>query len=92
MNRSHFLTAALAAASLVLVSCNHSETPEEFQKHLQEKLIKAKSGDVISLPEGKFHLDRTLSLTVNGVTIRGQGMSSVSRFPAELCPRPASAA
>jgi len=74
MNQSHLLSAALALTSLAFVSCSHQETPEEFQKHLQERLIKAKSGDVISLPEGKFHLDRTLSLTVNAVTIRGQGM------------------
>ena len=82
MNRAHLLTAVLCLASLGVVSCDHQgivsffhgETPEEFQKHLQEKLIKAKSGDVIALPEGKFHLDRTLSLTANGVTIRGRGM------------------
>ncbi|MGO9649908.1 MAG: parallel beta-helix domain-containing protein [Terriglobales bacterium] len=61
----------LTAALLLLFSCSK---PEDFQKSLQEKLINAKSGDVIDLPEGKFHLDRTLSLTVNGVTIRGKGM------------------
>jgi hypothetical protein len=31
-------------------------------------------GDVIEIPEGKFHVDRTLSLIANGVTIRGKGM------------------
>ena len=50
------------------------EGPQDFQKNLQERLIAAKPGDVIDLPEGKFHLDRTMSLTVNGVTIRGKGM------------------
>lgn len=60
--------------SLFLTSCTHQQTPEEFQKHLQEQLIKAKAGDVIELPEGKFHLDRTLSLTADKVTIRGRGM------------------
>jgi hypothetical protein len=29
---------------------------------------------VIEVPEGKFHLDRTLSLTADKVTIRGKGM------------------
>jgi parallel beta-helix repeat protein len=48
--------------------------PGDFQKSLQERLITAKPGDVIDLPEGKFHLDRTISLAVNGVTIRGKGM------------------
>ncbi len=61
----------LIAALVMLFGCSK---PEDFQKSLQEKLINAKSGDVIDLPEGKFHLDRTLSLTVNGVTIRGKGM------------------
>ena len=64
----------LAVSLFTLTACSHQETPEEFQKHLQERLIKAKSGDVIDLPAGKFHLDRTLSLTANGVTIRGKGM------------------
>jgi parallel beta-helix repeat protein len=45
-----------------------------FQKHLQEQLIKAKPGDVIEIPEGKFQLNRTLSLTADKVTIRGKGM------------------
>jgi parallel beta-helix repeat protein len=76
-HRSRILAAPLASlvvAILGLTCCRHQETPEEFQKHLQEKLIKANRGEVIALPAGKFHLDRTLSLTVNGVTIRGQGM------------------
>jgi parallel beta-helix repeat protein len=49
-------------------------SPQEFQKSLQEQLITAKPGAVIDLPEGKFHFDRTLSLGVNGVTLRGKGM------------------
>jgi parallel beta-helix repeat protein len=63
-----------AIAGLLLCSSCSKPAPEDFQKGLQEKLINAKSGDVIDLPEGKFHLDRTLSLAVNGVTIRGKGM------------------
>jgi parallel beta-helix repeat protein len=55
-----------------LSSCNQS--PVNFQKQLQEQLIKAKAGDVIEVPEGKFHLDRTLSLSADKVTIRGKGM------------------
>lgn len=53
-------------------SCNRQ--PVNFQKQLQEQLIKAKPGDVIEVPEGKFHLDRTLSLSADKVTIRGKGM------------------
>src|SRR5579862_861318 len=60
-------------ATLLLISCG-KVAPENFQKNLQEKLISAKPGDVIDLPEGTFHFDNTLSLTVNGVTLRGKGM------------------
>src|ERR1700751_5655772 len=56
-----------------LAACT-KQAPQDFQKNLQERLISARPGDVIDLPEGKFHLDRTMSLTVNGVTIRGKGM------------------
>lgn len=56
-----------------MAACTKEGT-QDFQKNLQERLIAAKPGDVIDLPEGKFHLDRTMSLTVNGVTIRGKGM------------------
>src|SRR5260370_22195881 len=45
-----------------------------MQKQLQEQLIKAKAGDVIEIPEGKFQLNRTLSLTADKITIRGKGM------------------
>jgi len=46
----------------------------DFQKQVQEALINAKPGAVIELPEGKHDLDRTLSLSVENVTIRGKGM------------------
>jgi parallel beta-helix repeat protein len=57
----------------LLSSCG-KPSAGDFQKNLQEKLIAAKPGDVIEIPQGKFHLDRTLSLIANGVTIRGKGM------------------
>jgi parallel beta-helix repeat protein len=66
---------ALSLVLLTLTSCNRQMTPAQFQKHLQEQLIKAKPGDVIDLPEGRFHLDRTLSLTADHITIRGKGMN-----------------
>jgi parallel beta-helix repeat protein len=65
------LSALLIAAGLS--GCS-SQSPVSFQKQLQEQLIKAKAGDVIEVPEGKFQLDRTLSVTVDKVTIRGKGM------------------
>ncbi len=51
-----------------------STSPADFAKKLQEDLIKAKPGSVIEIPEGKFTFDKTLSLNVAKVTIRGKGM------------------
>ena len=50
------------------------QSAADFEKHFQEQLISAKPGAVIELPEGKFHFTRTLSLTVDKVTLRGKGM------------------
>jgi parallel beta-helix repeat protein len=50
------------------------QSPADIERHLQERLIAAKPGTVIEVPEGKFHFTRTLSLTVNNVTLRGKGM------------------
>ncbi|HSP77569.1 MAG TPA: parallel beta-helix domain-containing protein [Myxococcaceae bacterium] len=46
----------------------------DFYKKTQEALIRAKPGEVIELPEGRFVLDRSLSSSVDGITIRGKGM------------------
>ncbi|HKD45785.1 MAG TPA: parallel beta-helix domain-containing protein [Candidatus Angelobacter sp.] len=59
--------------AFLLAGCSQ-QPPANFQKELQEQLIKAKAGDVIQIPEGKFQLDRTMSLTADKVTIRGKGM------------------
>jgi hypothetical protein len=61
--------------SLAGVAASCSQAPVDMQKHLQEQLITAKPGAVIEIPEGKFHFDRTLSLTVDKVTLRGKGMT-----------------
>ena len=75
--------AALAAAG-VLQGCSKPVDPNaragdlpvdaEFAKKLQGQLLDAKPGSVIEIPAGRWHLDRGLSLRVNGVTIRGAGM------------------
>src|SRR5262249_53383420 len=44
------------------------------QKQTQLALIKAKPGDTIEFGPGTFEYTMTLSLAVEGVTIRGQGM------------------
>ncbi len=67
-----FMFVCCLPAFLLVAGCRQS--PEAIQRHLQEQLIGAKAGDVIELPEGKFHFDRTLSLTVDKVTLRGKGM------------------
>jgi parallel beta-helix repeat protein len=46
----------------------------DYSATLMRQLLDAKAGDVIELPEGKFSFDRSLSLAVDGVTIRGKGM------------------
>ncbi len=65
------------ASILFFTSCNNKLTPKsdpEFEKQLQEKLINAKEGDIIELPEGSFALNRSLILDgVKNVTIRGKG-------------------
>jgi hypothetical protein len=64
----------LFSLSLAAIAGSCSHAPLDMQKHLQEQLITAKPGAVIEVPEGKFHFDRTLSLTVDKVTLRGKGM------------------
>jgi len=73
MKRYPFRILLSCVAILGFNSCARHEQAS-FQKQLQEKLIRAKAGDVVEIPEGKFHLDRTLSLTADKVTIRGKGM------------------
>ena len=44
------------------------------QTALQAKLIDAKPGDTITIAAGTYHLDTSLSLNVDNVTVRGEGM------------------
>lgn len=72
----------LASAAVFASACNNAPgttqtasapAGADFGKKLQEDLINAKPGSVIEIPEGKFKLDKTLSLTAPKVTIRGKG-------------------
>jgi len=72
---------AAGAAALAISACSEqSQSPaqsvadDSFQEALMEKLLDAVPGDVIDIPEGTYSFDRSLSLTVDGVTIRGAGM------------------
>ena len=73
MKSAHMLCAVCLVLGVFLLNGCTKSTPEDFAKTLQERLISAKPGDVIEIPEGKFHFARTLSLTVDGVTLRGKG-------------------
>ena len=77
---------------LLECSAQNSDASKEaissnFQETLQLQLLDAKAGDVITIPEGTHHLNRSLSLslTVDGVTIRGAGMDkSILSFKGHL--------
>jgi len=71
-----------AAAALALGGCQKAQKTDAngfvvdpgFEQHLQEQLLDAKPGSVITIPAGKYALTRSLSLTADGVAIRGAGM------------------
>jgi parallel beta-helix repeat protein len=75
-----FQLVAIAFAAIIMNSCkNNASTPAavsaDFEKQIQEKLVNAKEGEVIELPEGTFTLSRPLILDgVKNVTIKGKGM------------------
>jgi len=74
------LVTVAMVASLSLTACERQAEPvrdvqpSDFQKQLQLQLIEAKPGDVITIPAGVHAINRSLSLNVSGVTIRGEGM------------------
>lgn len=74
------LPTAICLATLCLSACTPSEAPVEtdvaYQDTLQLTLLDAQAGDVITIPAGTHQLDRGLSLTVDDVTIRGEGMDA----------------
>ncbi len=71
------ISISLFAISL-LFACGKTEDTSaidtEVYKKIQMQLIEAKEGDIIEIPEGKFHFDKSLTLdNVANVTIRGAG-------------------
>lgn len=74
MNTATFRGSIVLTLGLSLVSCAAELTPEQIAEDLRERLIGAQPGDVIEVPEGTFAFNRSLSLTVDGVTLRGAGM------------------
>lgn len=76
-------TMLMAGLALALAACQpktDEQTPKadaasaDFAQKLHERLLDAKPGDVIEIPAGTYHFDRSLTLRANGVTIRGAGM------------------
>jgi parallel beta-helix repeat protein len=74
MNRIAFAAALLASAAPLAAETHRIEAGEGAATRLQEALILAQPGDVIELGEGRIALTDGLSLDVDGVTVRGQGM------------------
>lgn len=79
-----------AISALALVACGQQQSAppgadSSFLDSLQTQLLDAKAGDVITIPAGTYQLDRGLSLTADGVTIRGAGMNeTVLSFKEQL--------
>ncbi|MEM9706029.1 MAG: parallel beta-helix domain-containing protein [Pseudomonadota bacterium] len=69
-----FILAAAACSKAPEKPVELGEAAKDYQATLMEQLIDAKPGDVIEIPEGVHQFDRSLSLTSDGVTIRGAGM------------------
>lgn len=66
-------------ATALLVACGEAPPPEpelSFEERLQQQLIQAQPGDIIEVPAGVHEITRGLSLTADGVTLRGEGMDS----------------
>ena len=66
--------AACQQAGQAPVAADAQHQDAQYQKVLIERLLDAKPGDVIEIPAGRFAFDRSLTLRVDGVTIRGAGM------------------
>ena len=77
------MLAAMALAT-ALVACGEggkgqlaapavAEGDPDFANVLRQRLIDARPGDVIEVPAGRFSFDRSLSLRVDNVTLRGAG-------------------
>lgn len=80
---------AAIIALMALVSCGKKmqEAPADasYQDELQTRLLDARAGDVIEIPAGRFSFDRSLSLAVSGVTIKGAGMDkTILSFKGQL--------
>lgn len=71
----------ILASAALLVACGQqsptapSAEGADLQEKIQLQLLDAQPGEVITIPAGTFALNRGLTLTQDGVTIRGAGMN-----------------
>lgn len=85
MIRTLIATTALCCAMPVFAKTITIEAGADAQERLQEALILAEPGDIVELGAGKFELTDGLSLDVDKVIVRGQGMDkSVLSFAGQL--------
>ncbi len=85
-SRAHTRAAQLASVLAVglLLACSSAPAPT-YEEELRAQLIEAQPGDVIEIPAGVHAISRSLTLNVDGVTIRGAGMSeSVLSFKDQI--------
>ncbi len=71
------MRSVLLVALVLLTACSKDafiRPGADVTKRIQEALIAAKPGDVIALAEGKFEIDRPLSLSVAKVRLKGAGL------------------
>ena len=82
-----------AGVAMTMVACSPSgpesrdvsDADTRYQDTLLEQLIDAQPGDVIEIPAGIYHFDRSLTLNVDGVTLRGAGMDeTVLNFQGQI--------
>ncbi|MDX1508659.1 MAG: parallel beta-helix domain-containing protein, partial [Woeseiaceae bacterium] len=71
--------ASLVTLAVLVSACSQEQKQQPaassaYQKELQTQLIMAQPGDVITIPAGVHEMNRSLSLNVSGVTLRGEGM------------------
>ena len=83
----HLIALAVPLFALGCEPAGETSAPvaERFEDTFRLQLETAVPGDVIDIPEGVFHFRRGLTLTSDGVTIRGAGMDrSILNFGGQV--------
>ncbi len=76
------ILSSAAAMAIIMTGCSKAEKEvrmeptvdmAEYAAGFQELLLDAKPGDIINIPEGIYEFERSLSLNIDNVTLRGAG-------------------